>query len=68
MKTPEEYFIDTESVFHVGHVKALRLAVREAVEEFHKQVDSSTGPTGGWLDSPKALIAANSDHFKKAGY
>lgn len=23
-----------------------------------KQIESSTGPTGGWLDSPKAVCAA----------
>lgn len=30
----------------------------QALEDVCKQIDSSTGPTGGWLDSPKALFAA----------
>lgn len=29
-----------------------------AIDAAAKQIDSSTGPTGGWLDSPKAIFAA----------
>lgn len=29
-----------------------------AIEDARKEIETSTGPTGGWLDSPKAVAAA----------
>lgn len=33
-------------------------AYARAIEDARKEIETSTGPTGGWLDSPKAVAAA----------
>jgi len=59
----KEIFSETRGAMPLKQIEAIIQAVCDAgrkagIEEAVKEIVTSTGPTGGWLDSPKAVAAA----------